>query len=425
MGNTIPIPKRLLTRDTVSWAFYDWANSAYATTVMAGFFPLFYKEFWCSHADPTVSTFHLGVYNSVAALVAAGAAPVLGAVADAYRIKKRLLLFFAALGIVLTGAFYFIAQGAWLIAGMIYIGATVGFSVGNVFYDSLIFNIADKKDFDIISAAGYSLGYLGGGLLFSINVAMVLRPHLFGLANSTAAIKISFISVSCWWAIFSIPLILNVRETRAESADTLLTTISMCIVRVGRTLKRLRSMKSIGLFLISYWLYIDGVDTIIKMAVDFGISVGLASRHLITALLITQFISFPAALIFGIIGTKLNAKKGILMCISVYVAVTFWAYFMDETIEFYILAAMVGTVQGGIQALSRSLFASLIPPDSAAELFGFYNMLGKFAAIFGPILMGTVAVVTGNSRLSILSLLVLFVSGAVILCLVDENERAL
>ena len=412
----------LTDRKIISWALYDWANSAFATTVMAGFFPVFFKQYWSAGVEATTVTFRLGLANSIASLVVVAFAPVLGAIADQGGAKKKFLLFFAVLGVVMTGGLFLVAQGAWMAAVLIYVLAIIGFSGGNVFYDSLLVSVAPPEKKDFVSAFGFSLGYLGGGILFAINVFMTLKPRLFGLANVAEAVKVSFLSVAVWWAVFSVPVMLWVREPPARHKKAGWAMVTGGFVQLKDTFAEIRKLRIVFLFLIAYWLYIDGVDTIIRMAVDYGMALGFEPRNLMTALLITQFVGFPAAIAFGKIGERLGTKNGIFLGITVYIGVTAYARFMDRASEFYVLAVAIGLVQGGVQALSRSFYARIIPAGRAAEFFGFYNMLGKFAAVIGPFLMGLVGVLTGDPRHSVLAVIVLFVAGAAILYFVDEKE---
>ena len=300
-------------KKVLSWALYDWANSAFATTVMAGFFPIFFKQYWSAGADFTTSTFQLGMANSLASIIVAAFAPFLGAIADKGNSRKKFLLFFAVIGIVMTGSLRFVAMGDWLTAAALYILATIGFSGGNIFYDSLIVSVAGEKKMDFVSALGFSLGYLGGGLLFALNVAMTLNPQTFGLSNATEAVRLSFVSVAIWWAVFSIPIFLFVRGPKTRGDLSGWKAVIGGSRQLISTFQAIRKLRVVFLFLIGYWLYIDGVDTIIRMAVDYGMSIGLDSNSLILVLLITQFIGFPAAIAFGKIGEKLGTKTGIFI----------------------------------------------------------------------------------------------------------------
>jgi UMF1 family MFS transporter len=406
-------------RAVYAWAFYDWANSAFATTVMAGFFPLFFKQYWNSGVADTISTFRLGLANSVASLIVVLMAPLLGAIADHMDKRKGFLLVFSMLGVVMTGALYFVAEGQWQFAVICYVLAVLGFSGGNLFYDALLTFVARPNDLDRVSAFGFALGYLGGGLLFAVNVMMVLHPDWFGLPDKGMAVRVSFLSVAVWWALFTLPILFGVHEPAAAAPVRVRIALRRGFGQLRQTLSEIGKLPHTFLFLAAYWLYIDGVDTIVRMAVDYGLSLNFPSNSLITALLITQFIGFPAAIGFGRIGDRIGARNGILLALSVYVFVTAWGAFMSHVWEFYVLAAVIGLVQGGVQSLSRSMFARLIPAGRSAEFFGFYNMLGKFAAVIGPILMGWVGVLSGSPRIGILSVLILFLLGAFLLTRVD------
>ncbi|VAX12556.1 Uncharacterized MFS-type transporter YxiO [hydrothermal vent metagenome] len=413
--------RHILNRQILAWACYDWANSAFATVVMAGFFPLFFKQYWSSHIPVTESTFHLSLANSFAGLLIVLLAPVLGAIADAGQLRKKLLFLFASLGVLMTAGLYGVAQGEWLLALCCFLFAMLGFMGSGVFYDALIMGIAREDELDVVSAFGFGMGYLGGGLLFAFDVAMTLWPEAFGFVNAAEAVRFSFLTVAIWWALFSIPLFLWVPEKLCTSGKPGLA-IRQGLRQLLHTFHEVRKLRVVFMFLLAYWLYIDGVDTIIRMAVDYGMSIGLDSEGLIIALLITQFVGFPAALGFGLLGKHYGAKRGILIALSVYMLVTVWAYFMDSSLEFYILAIAIGLVQGGVQSLSRSFYARIIPPDKSAEFFGFYNMMGKFAAVLGPIMMGTVGLLSGSPRMGILSVGLLFILGGLLLLFVDEKE---
>ena len=413
---------RLNTKPIISWSLYDWANSAFATTVMAGFFPVFFKSYWSAGADVTASSFRLGLGNSIAGIVIMMLAPLLGAIADKGGARKKFLLFFTAMGVVMTAGLYLVEKGAWELAVLLYVVASIGFNGGNVFYDALIVVVAPREKLDMVSAVGFALGYLGGGLLFALNVAMTLWPHAFGLADAAQAVQVSFVMVAVWWAVFSIPIMVFIKEPRATQDRTILELVKDGSRQLMITFHEIRRLRVLFLFLIAYWCYIDAVDTIIRMAVDYGLSLGFQAQNLIVALLITQIVGFPAALAFGHLGERLGAKTGIFIGIAFYIAITLWAMRMDRVVEFYILAAAIGLVQGGIQSLSRSLYASMIPADKSAEFFGFYNMLGKFATVLGPVLMGVVGVLTGSTRLSLLAVVALFVVGAVLLYSVNVAE---
>ena len=409
----------------ISWALYDWANSAFATTVMAGFFPLFFKSFWAADLSPAESTAVIGTTNSLAGLLIVLLAPFLGAYSDLGKFKKKFLAFFALLGVLSTGYLYFIPQGDWVIAASLYALAVVGFSGGNIFYDSLIVSVSKQDQRHKVSSLGFSLGYLGGGLLFVINVLMYLNPAWFGLSSQSEAILWSFVSVAVWWAVFSLPLFMSVEEkSNAEISKGLFETITEAFKAVASTLREIKKHKRVAIFLIAYWLYIDGVDTIVRMAVAYGSDIGLDASSMITALLLTQFVGFPATLVFGIYADKIGFKKILTIGISIYILVTFYAYYMSTALEFYILAGTVGLVQGGVQAISRSFFSTIIPVNKEAQFFGFYNLVGKSAVFLGPVLVSWVALIFGNPRFGILSLLFLLVPGLILLWMVPDKELA-
>lgn len=405
-----------------SWAFYDWANSTFYTTVVAGFFPIFFEKYWSNPSDVVQSTYQLGMANSLASIIVAFLSPFLGAIADRGSAKKKFLIIFAFFGALMTSGLFIVKQGEWELAVIIYVLATIGFMSGNIFYDSLLTDVAEKKDWNYVSSLGYALGYLGGGILFAINVGMYLNPQIFGISDSATAIKISFITVSVWVIVFTIPIILFVPEPNVSNSVPLRIAFFEGYKELKITFTKIRNMKVLGTFLFSYWLYIDGVDTIIKMTVKMASSLGFETSDLIIALLMVQFIAFPAAILYNIFSEKIGAKNAIFVAIGGYTIVTFLAYFMVSKTHLYILAAMIGLFQGGIQALSRSLYAKLIPKNKETEFFGFFNMLGKFAAILGPFLMGWVTLQTGNVRIGILSILILFISGAFFLYKVDFEQ---
>jgi UMF1 family MFS transporter len=412
-------------RTIYSWALYDWANSAFAASVMTVFFPTFFKKFWSVGTEATESTFYLGMANSVASILIAALAPFLGSIADRGSAKRKFLFTFAALGIVMTGALWMVSEGNWPAAIFLYIFASVGFAGGNVFYDSLLPGVASKDKVDYVSSLGFSLGYIGGGLVLVLNVLMYNFPTFFGIPDATTAVKLAFLFVAIWWALFTIPTILWVKEPKIHDSVGMVKAVSLGWKQFRHTLKDIRHLKVVGLFLLAYWFYIDGVDTIVKMSVDFGMSLGFPDNSLIIAILMVQFIAFPATMIYYKLSTKTGIKAAIYIGIIGYGMITFLGFFMQQVWHFYVLAGLVGLFQGGIQALSRSLYSRIIPKEKSAEFYGFYNMLGKFAAVLGPALLGTVTLITSNVRYGILSILILFIFGAYFLGKIDieEGER--
>jgi UMF1 family MFS transporter len=407
--------RALLRRPVIGWAFYDWANSAFATTVMAGFFPIFFKQYWSAGTEAAVSTFRLGILSGSGSLVIALAAPLLGAMADRGGARIRLLAFFTLLGAVMTAALYTVAQGEWVAAAVIYSLAGIGFWGGVIFNDALLMDVARPAEYNRVSALGYSFGYIGGGLLLVVNAAMVTNPAAFGLSGTAQAVRIAFPMVAAWWLLFTIPCLAWVREQKPPRPLAARDALRAGWREFRATLHEVRKYRPLVWFLLAYWLYIDGVNTIIKMAVDYGLSLGFPQQSLIAALVIVQAVGFPAALAFGWIGDRIGARNGIFIAIAVYAAATVGAYNIREVEHFYLLAVVIGLVQGGIQSLSRSYYASLVPEGKQGEFFGFYNMMGKFAAVLGPTLVGVTALLTGDTRFGMLSVLVLFVGGAVML----------
>jgi len=413
----------LKNRPVFAWALYDWANSAFATTVMAGFFPVFFQKFWSVDVTPTETTSRLGYGNAIAGAVIAILAPILGAIADRGGRRKQFMFTWTLLGVVATGGLYLASHGEWMLALAMFVIATIGFNGGIVFNDSLLLDVAEPAQLDRVSALGYSLGYLGGGLLFLINVIMVSKPALFGLADSAQAVRWSFVTVAAWWLLFTIPIMRVVKETQRGPHLGIGAAIAVGFRELGSTIAHVRQYRTIVMFLLAYWFYIDGVNTIIKMAVNYGTALGLDTNKLLAALLVTQFVGFPAALVFGWLGDRIGARRGILIGLVVYVGITVYAYFLDSETEFFVLAIAVGLVQGGVQSLSRSLFGRLVPEGKNAEFFGFYNMMGKFATVLGPLLIAVVAAMTHNERASIVSLVLLFVVGGLLLWRVKLTPR--
>jgi UMF1 family MFS transporter len=382
---------------------------------MVAFFPVFFKQYWSTGVAATESTAWLAFANSGASIVLAILAPLLGAIGDRGGSRLKFLLAFTVLGVAATAALSAVSQGEWQWAALWFAVASIGFWGGIIFYDSLLIDVAPVDRLDSVSGFGYAVGYLGGGVLLLVNVAMYARPEVFGLPDAVAAIKASFVTVAVWWALFAIPIFLVVRERGAGQRAPGAHVMRESFAALWSTFREVRRYRAVFFFLLAYWMYIDGVNTIQKMAVDYGLAIGLESSSLIQAILMVQFIGFPAALAFGWIGRRISPVVGIFICIAVYAAVTIYATVLNTATEFFIMAAATGCVQGGIQALSRSYYARLVPPDRAGQFYGFYNMMSKFAAVLGPLLMGATALISGNSRTAILSIVVLFIGGAALL----------
>ena len=402
----------------LSWACYDVANSAFATSVMAAFFPVFLKQYWARDVPVTESTFWLGTVTSAAALVSLLLAPVLGSWSDAGGVKKPLLAFFALLGIAMSAGLYWVAPGDHVLALLLFGLGTVGFSLGMVFYDALLPSVAPPSRLERVSSLGVGLGYLGGGTLFAINVLMTVKPGWFGLADSAAAVRVAFLTVAAWWLLFSLPLLAMVPEPATRKASGL-AAVGAGLRQLRGTFRQIRRLREVMLFLFAYWLYIDGLDTIVHMAVDYALAIGFEADGLMLALLVTQAVGVPATLVFGRLGERFGAKPAIMAGLLAYCGIVIWGASMTEAWQFYGIAGTLGLVQGGVQSLSRALYARIIPAGQAGEFFGFMNLLGKFAAVLGPALVGLVSRVSGEPRLSMLSLLLLFGLGMALLSRVD------
>jgi len=407
-----------------AWCMYDWANSAFATTIMAALFPPFYRSMVTTagvgEADATA---YWAYTTSIALLLIALLAPVLGAISDYTGSKKRYIAFFAALGIVGTGLFVFLGDDTYILGSILFIVGNVGFAGANIFYESLLPHIAKQDDIDQISTRGYALGYVGGGILLVINVLWYMKPEWFFIPDVGFALRASFFSVAVWWALFSIPLFRRVPEppvvrTRQEGVNILRAGFG----RLAHTFRQSRRYKQLMLFLVAFWIYNDGIGTIIKMATAYGDEIGIGLTDMTIALIIMQFVGIPFSFGFGRLARRLGTKRSILSGLGLYVLIAIAGYFMQTATHFYILAFAVGMVQGGTQALSRSLYAAMVPKSQSAEFFGFFSTSSKFAGIAGPLLFGVVSQIARESRLSIVSLIVFFVVGGLLLTRVDVEE---
>jgi len=406
-----------------AWCMYDWANSAFATTIMAAVLPTFYSAVAGAHLPGNTATVYWGYTSSISLLINAVMSPVLGAVADYLGAKKRFLALFAAFGIFFTSLLVMVTTGQWLLASVLYTLGYIGFGGANVFYDSLLPHIARPGDIDYVSSKGYALGYLGGGILLATNIAMILFWDKIGLPSQEMASRLSFLSVGIWWAVFTIPILRTVSEPRVpETGEPRANPFRVAFQRLGNTFRDIRQYGELTKFIIAFWLYNDGIGTIIKMATIYGAEIGIGQTDLIGALLLTQFVGIPFSLLFGRMAKSLGTKRSIYLALGVYTLISIAGYFMTSALHFWLLAAAVGLVQGGSQALSRSLFGAMVPKAKSAEFFGFYDVSSKFAGIVGPAVFAVVGQLTGSSRLSIVSLIVFFVVGGLLLTQVDEEE---
>ncbi|MFH1570834.1 MAG: MFS transporter [Gemmatimonadota bacterium] len=407
-----------------AWAMYDWANSAFATTVMAALFPLFFRSMArASGVAEADATAYWGYTTSAALVLVALLGPVLGSMADHLGCKKPFVAAFAGLGIAATILFVFLGERSYRLGAILYILGDVGFAGANIFYESLLPHVARRGDMDRVSARGYAMGYIGGGLLLVVNLAWMSHPDWFFMPGTGFAMRASFLSVAAWWAVFSLPLLRHVPEPRvAHLPGEAGGTVRAALQRLRHTAAQVRRYRHLVLFLAAFWLYNDGIGTIQKMALAYGDEIGIDRQDLIAALVITQFVGVPAAFAFGHLAGRLGSKRAILLGLAAYSAIAVAGYFMRTAAHFYGLAFAVGLVQGGTQALSRSLFGAMVPRSQSAEFFGFFSTSSKFAGIIGPVVFGVVSQVMGSSRLSIVSLVVLFVAGAALLTRVDVAE---
>ena len=424
-------PKNLLTRlgldrrDIRAWAMYDLANSAFATTVITAIFPVYFTSVAGADLPPGEPTRLLARTTTIALATSAILAPFLGALADYAPIKKRLLGVFMALGCVGAGALALVARGDWLFAAVCFGAGNVGFTASLTFYDSLLPHIAREDEIDRISTAGYALGYLGGGVLLALNVAWILSPATFGLRDAAQASRLSFASVALWWFVFSIPLFRRVPEpaTRAGiGARSVPQLVRTSVAGLLHTIRELGRYRNALLLLIAFVIYADGIGTIQRLATSYGTEIGIDQSALITAILLVQFAGIPFAFLFGMLAGRIGAKTSIFIALAVYAVLTVAAYYMKTERDFYILALLVATVQGGAQALSRSLFASMIPKARSSEFFGFFSIFEKFGAILGPAVFEMASRSTGSSRSAILSVVTFFVAGAAVLSFVNVKE---
>ncbi|HTM24971.1 MAG TPA: MFS transporter [Vicinamibacterales bacterium] len=416
-------------RELRAWAMYDWANSAFQTTIIAAIFPIYFQKVAAAGTPGPVATSRFAWATTWSILIVAIVAPVLGAVADYAPVKKKLLGVFLAIGATTTAAMYFIGRGEWLFALTLFVVSNVGVAGSIVFYESMLPHIAREDELDRVSTAGYALGYIGGGVLLAVNVLMMSEPAWFGLPSRDAAVRASMASVAVWWVVFSIPLFRDVPEPAVRIADARrgpAIDLTGALRRVAGTLQELRRYKQAFLLLVAFLLYNDGIQTIIRMATTYGTEIGLDDNAMIVALLVTQFIGVPFAFLFGMFAHRIGAKPAIFVGLVAYAIITCLGYFMRTSTQFFALAVMVGMVQGGTQALSRSLFASMIPKQKSSEFFAFFGVFERYAGILGPALFAWVVAHSGSSRNAILSVLAFFVIGGALLTAVDvvEGRRA-
>jgi UMF1 family MFS transporter len=411
-----------------AWAMYDWANSAFQCTIITAVFPVYYSSVAASGLPGPVATARFATATTLALMIIAVVSPVLGAYADLAGAKKRMLALSMTVGVLATAAMFLVGRGDWRLAEVLFVIANIGVSGSFVFYDSLLPHIAADAEMDRVSSAGYALGYLGGGLLLLVNLLWILKPDWFGLPGAGFASRLSFVSVAVWWTVFSIPLFRRVPEPPVRAAVRPRTgnMVAAAFAQLGATLRELRGYRQAALMLLAFLIYNDGIGTIIRMAGLYGAELRLPESALIGAIVMVQFVGIPFAVLFGQLAQRIGAKRAILLSLGVYTVISIIGFRMTQAWQFFLLAFLVGTVQGGSQALSRSLFASMIPREKSSEFFGFFAVFEKFAGIFGPALFALTISLTGSSRNAILSVILFFVVGALLLSKVDveAGQRA-
>lgn len=411
--------QKTFTKTVKSWIAYDAGNSAFATTVVAAFFPIFYLEFWASTMPKVEASIYLNwtlvICNSLILL----SGPVIGAYTDINRSTKSALNMFTIVGALFVGSLFFIDVGSWLYALIFFGIANYCFCVAQIPYDKILTKITTPNNFSIISNQGYAWGYFGGGALFLLNALMSIYPSSFGLASQAEAIRVSFLMVSIWWLLFLIPLFLNFKENKTEKHS--MSVFSSSFKNIFKTLKSVYQYKNAFLFLIAFFLFIDGAHTVIYLASTFALNLGLETSSIIQALILVQFVAFPATLLWGYVANKYGDKLVLYITITSYICIIIYSTTLSSAIEFYLLAAWVGFVQGGIQGSSRGMFGKLIPKEKAGEFFGLYNVMGRAGAILGPLMVGTLLTLYGNVRIALLPIAVLFIIGGLLLTRV-KNE---
>ncbi len=408
-----------------AWAMYDWANSAFQSTVITAVFPPFFSAVAAAGLPPAVATARFAWATTIAVTITAVLGPILGAIADYRAIKKKMLAVFVGIGVVATMMMVTIGRGEWEYAAVLFMIANIAIASSFVFYDSLLPHIAAPEEMDRVSTAGYAIGYLGGGILLVINLLRILMPQRFGLPDTVAGIKLSFASVGVWWLLFSIPLFRRVPEPpRTLEGDETANEnpVRAAFVRVRETFQELRGYRQAFLMLVAFLLYNDGIQTIIRMAAIYGAEIGIDQTAQIEAFVVVQFVGIPFSFLFGALAGRIGAKTGIFLALAVYIAISVLGYFMTAAWQFFALAFLVGTVQGGSQALSRSLFARMIPKHKSSEYFGFFSVFEKFAGIAGPALFAASVSIFGSSRAAVLSVILFFICGGLVLTRVNVAE---
>ena len=411
--------QKTFTKTVKSWIAYDAGNSAFATTVVAAFFPIFYLEFWASTMPKVEASIYLNWTLVICNTLILLSGPVIGAYTDINRSTKSALNIFTIIGALFVGSLFFIDVGSWLYALIFFGIANYCFCVAQIPYDKILTKITTPNNFSIISNQGYAWGYFGGGALFLLNALMSIYPSSFGLASQAEAIRVSFLMVSIWWLLFLIPLFLNFKENKTEQHS--MSVFISSFKNIFNTLKSVYQYKNAFLFLIAFFLFIDGAHTVIYLASTFALNLGLETSSIIQALILVQFVAFPATLLWGYVANKYGDKLVLYITIASYICIIIYSTTLSSALEFYLLAAWVGFVQGGIQGSSRGMFGKLIPKEKAGEFFGLYNVMGRAGAILGPLMVGTLLTLYGNVRIALLPIAVLFIIGGILLTRV-KNE---
>lgn len=412
--------REVIDRKVAAWAVYDWANSAFALSIMAVLYPLFLGSYWSAGATGAEVTARLAWITAAANFLVAIMAPILGTIADTGGYRKRFLVILAIIGAAMTALLGLVPEGSWHWALGLYVLASFGFYSSTVFYDSLLVDVTQPRHYDFVSALGFSLGYLGGAVLLAFHVWMITSPQTFGLENSAESIRVAFMTVGFWWALFLAPLIKWVPEHKRGIV------IEGGVIRAAyrelrSTMRKIGQYRQVIVFLAAYLLYVAGVFTVIAMAVNYGQRLGFRDQDLVMALMITNFAGFPATFAFGFIGHRFGPKVGLYIALSVYVLVSGYAVFMTTITQYFVMAIVVGCVQGAAQGLSRSLYASLIPKDAPGEFFGFYNMTTKAAHVVGPTMVGVATFMSDEPKIVLLAVIPLFVLGGIILATVRKS----
>jgi UMF1 family MFS transporter len=408
-----------------AWIYYDWANSAFATTMMAAVLPIFYVDTAAlTLGNPNLALSYWGFTQTIAMLIAALIAPILGAYADYSGSKMRFLRNFSLMGILASAMFALVGEGDYLLASVIFIVGSVGFSSATSFYDALLPDLVPPEKRDMISSKGFAFGYIGGGLLLIVNLAMIQTPEIFGFPNKLVGVHVAFITVAVWWFVFSLPLFRNVKDKRINTGKKIKEYTAIAFDRTWGTLKHISRYPELFKFIIAFWFFNDGISTIITMATAYGKTIGIGTTQLITALVITQFVGIPFTLLFGKMAERLGSKRSLYISLFIYTLIVILGYFMTSALHFYILAFMVGLVQGGSQAIARSIFSQMVPIGRSAEFFGFLNVSSRFSSIMGPFIFSLVSLLTGSARFGILSLILFFTVGILLLMKVNLEKGA-